>query len=436
MITNNFKDRHIGISEAELNRMLDVTGVKTLDQLIDETIPASIRLEKGLDLPAGMNEYEYLQHIKELGSRNKVFKTYIGMGYYNTITPGVILRNVLENPGWYTSYTPYQAEISQGRLEALLNYQTMVSDLTGLPLANASLLDEGTAASEAMIMAYNSRSRELQKLEANRFFVSNGLFPQTKSVLETRANPLGIEIVYGDHRTFHFGEGYFGGIVQYPDQFGNLNDYSEFVKEAHDLGALVVAAADLLSLVMLIPPGEWGADVVVGSSQRFGIPMGFGGPHAGFFATREEFKRSIPGRIIGLSKDARGKTALRMALQTREQHIKRERATSNICTAQALLASMAGLYGAYHGPEGLRRIATDIHRHAVLLGERLESMGYRQLNGHYFDTLRIELTEKVNSTAIAELSVNNGINLRSIDERTIGISLDETTSAGDLNKIL
>ncbi|NLH52809.1 MAG: glycine dehydrogenase (aminomethyl-transferring), partial [Bacteroidales bacterium] len=314
MITNNFIHRHNGPKAGDLSKMLDTIGVKSLDELINQTIPAAIRLEKPLNLGEGMNEYEYVEHLQKLASRNKIYRTYIGMGYYNTILPGVIQRNILENPGWYTSYTPYQAEISQGRLEALLNFQTMVSDLTGMPISNSSLLDEATAAAEAMIMAYNSRSRNKVKANANKFFVSKKIFPQTLDLLKTRSAPLGIELVIGCHEEFAGDENFFGGIIQYPDGFGQVNDYKAFVEKMHALEGLVVVATDLMSLVLLTPPGEWGADIVVGSSQRFGVPMGYGGPHAAFLATKEEFKRNMPGRIIGISIDAEGKPALRMAL--------------------------------------------------------------------------------------------------------------------------
>jgi glycine dehydrogenase len=436
MITNNFIKRHNGPRQAETASMLEAIGVKSLDQLIDETVPKGIRLIKPLNLPDGINEYEFLNHLKTLGSRNKIFRSYIGMGYYNTITPGVITRNILENPGWYTSYTPYQAEISQGRLEALLIFQTMVSDLTGMPLANASLLDEGTAAAEAMIMLHNSRSRQAVKDNANLFFVSSNLFPQSKEVLKTRAIPLGIELVFDNHITYKFTGKEFGAIIQYPDGNGNVYDYTAFVNDAHEHGAAVAVAADLLSLTLLTPPGEWGADVVVGSSQRFGIPMGFGGPHAAFFATKEEYKRNIPGRIIGVSIDASGHRALRMALQTREQHIKRERATSNICTAQALLAIMAGMYAVYHGPDGIREIARHINILTGVLSNQLKTYGYTQLNEYFFDTLRIAIPEGVSVNEIKRLSLENHMNFRYIDATTIGISLDETTSLDDVNTII
>ena len=333
MITDNFSGRHIGPGKKEIEKMLDFVGVKSIDALIDETIPLSIRMKEPLKLPEGINEQEYINLLKEIGAKNKIYKSYIGLGYYNTITPGVITRNILENPGWYTAYTPYQAEISQGRLEALLNFQTMIIDMTGMQIANASLLDEATAAAEAMIMLFNARSRDAVKKGSNKFFVSDNLFPQTIDVLITRSAPLGIELIIGNHNDFVFNEMVFGAIIQYPDKNGKLNDYSDFVNKAHSNNSAIAVAADLMSLAMLTPPGEWGADVVVGSTQRFGLPLGFGGPHVGYFATKEEYKRSMPGRIIGISIDANGNRALRMALQTREQHIKRERATSNICTA-------------------------------------------------------------------------------------------------------
>ena len=436
MITNNFVKRHNGPRQAETLSMLNVIGVKSLDQLIDETVPQKIRLKQPLNLPDGINEYEFLNHLKALGSRNKIFRSYIGMGYYNSITPGVITRNILENPGWYTSYTPYQAEISQGRLEALLIFQTMVSDLTGMPLANASLLDEGTAAAEAMIMLYNSRTRQAVKDNVNSFFVSSNLFPQTIDVLKTRAIPLGIELVFGNHSTFEFTGKEFGAIIQYPDGDGEVCDYSSFVTQAHEQGAAVAVAADILSLALLTPPGEWGADVVVGSSQRFGIPMGFGGPHAAFFATKEEYKRNIPGRIIGASVDASGNRALRMALQTREQHIKRERATSNICTAQALLAIMSGMYAVYHGPEGIREIARHTNILTGVLSDELTKYGYKQLNPYFFDTLRVSIPEGVQINEIKRLSLESHMNFRYVNATTIGISLDETTSLDDVNTII
>jgi glycine dehydrogenase len=392
-------------------------------------------MKSPLKLAKGMNEFEYLTHLKEIASKNKIYKTYIGLGYYNTILPGVVQRNILENAGWYTSYTPYQAEISQGRLEALLNFQTVIADLTGLPLANASLLDEGTAASEAMIMAFNSRSRAAVKAGANKFFVSETLFPQTVDVIKSRALPLGIELVFSCHDTIEFTEMFFGAIVQYPDHKGNVQDFTGFAAKAHEKGVVVAVAADLLSLALLTPPGEWGADIVVGSSQRFGVPMGYGGPHAAFFATKEDFKRNMPGRIIGISVDALGNRALRMALQTREQHIKRERATSNICTAQALLAIMAGMYAVYHGPEGLKAIAKDVHHLAATLSEGLENLGFKQENKYFFDTLYVSLPVGVTAENVQKIAIENKMNFR-YDGSNIGISLDETTSLDDVNQII
>lgn len=436
MITNNFIDRHNGPRKSETEHMLKAIGVDSLEQLIDETIPASIRLPKPLNLPAGLNEFEYLNHIKTLASKNKVFKSYIGMGYYNTITPGVILRNIFENPGWYTSYTPYQAEISQGRLEALLTYQTMITDLTGMPLANASLLDEATSAAEAMIMLYNARPREAVKAGANTFIVAENTFPQTIAVLQTRAQHLGIEIEIKSCDDFEPSANIFGILLQYPNQFGEIHEYRKLVNHAHENGIAVAVAADLLSLAILTPPGEWGADVVVGSTQRFGIPMGFGGPHAGYFATREEFKRFIPGRIIGISLDAQGNRALRMALQTREQHIKRERATSNICTAQALLAIMAGMYAAYHGPEGIREIAHHINILTGVLSAEVQKYGYKQLNANFFDTLLIQLPENCKIDTLRKLAVESHVNFNYFSEDKVSLSLDETTSIDDVNLVL
>ena len=432
MISNNFITRHNGPRPKEQEEMLKKTGVSSMEELIEQTVPASIQLKNGLNLPKGINEYEYLDHLKKLASKNKIFKSYIGLGYYNTITPGVIQRNVLENPGWYTAYTPYQAEISQGRLEALLNYQTMVSDLTGMPIANASLLDEGTAAAEAMIMLFNARPRSQVKNEANEFFVSEDLFPQTIEILKNRCEPLGIDLVFGDHEIFQFNEKIFGAIIQYPNQNGEIYQYKNFVEKAHENETAVVVAADILSLALLTPPGEWGADVVVGSTQRFGIPMGFGGPHAGYFATIEKYKRNIPGRIIGISQDAKGNRALRMALQTREQHIKRERATSNICTAQALLASMAGFYASYHGPEGIKAIAKEINDLTKLLSGELVKYGYKTVNQYFFDTLTISLPDNLNSDKLKNIAKEKQVNFRIIDESTIGVSIDETTSKEDV----
>lgn len=428
--------RHIGPRKEDIAKMLKTIGVSTLDELIDKTIPSSIRLDKPLDLPVGLSEYEYLRTIKEIASANKVYRTYIGLGYYGTKLPSVIQRNILENPGWYTSYTPYQAEISQGRLEALLNFQTVIMDLTGMEIANASLLDEATAAAEAMTMLFNARKRAVVKQGVVKFFVDENIFPQTLDVLKTRSAPLGIELILGKYDEFEFGEKVFGAFIQYPGADGEIEDFRAFTEKAHESDIAVAVAADIMSLVMLTPPGEWGADVVVGSTQRFGIPLGYGGPHAGYFATKESFKRHVPGRIIGVSRDTLGNHALRMALQTREQHIKREKATSNICTAQALLATMAGMYAVYHGPAGLRQIAGNIHRNAGCLAQNLEKLGYRQLNANFFDTLKIELPDEICSDDIEKIALGKEINLRYIDNNTIGISVDEITSKDDLRDIL
>ena len=436
MISNNFNKRHNGPDEKDLVNMLKKIGVKSVKELIDQTIPKSIRLTKPLNLPDGINEYQYLNKIKEIGKKNKIFRSFIGLGYYNTITPGVIQRNILENPGWYTSYTPYQAEISQGRLEALLIFQTMVCDLTGMPLSNCSLLDEGTAAAEAMIMSFNARSREAVKKGVKKFFVSKQLFPQTRAIIELRAKPLGIEIVEGCHNEIVIDDTFFGAIVQYPTERGAIKDYTALAEKVHKAGALLSVAADIMSLVMLTPPGEWGADIVVGTTQRFGVPMGYGGPHAAFLASKEEFKRHIPGRIIGVSVDVKGKRALRMALQTREQHIKRERATSNICTAQALLAIMAAMYAVYHGHDGLKAIARNINILAGVLSAEITRLGYVQKNEYFFDTLNIVLPENVSAETIKKLAIEKGINFRYTDEKNIGISIDETTDLTDLNNIL
>ena len=434
MITDKFSSRHIGPRGNDINEMLSVCGASSLEQLIDETIPSKIRLRKDLDLKKAMTEYEYLKHIKALSGKNKVFKSHIGLGYNNTITPSVIKRNILENPGWYTAYTPYQAEISQGRLEALLNYQTLVIDLTGMELANASLLDEGTAAAEAMILAYNSRSRAAKKAEKKQFFVSEKCLPQTIDILKTRANPLEIDLIIGDHNTFEFNETVFGAIVQYPDVTGQINDYREFAESAHANETLVIVAADLLSLTQLQSPGSWGADVVVGTTQRFGIPMGYGGPHAAYFATKKAFKRSIPGMIVGVSVDAQGNRALRMALQTREQHIKRDKATSNICTAQVLLAVMAGMYAVYHGAEGLQNISGNINELTGKLAGSLDALGYKRINDSFFDTLTYEveadIKEKINSIAL-----EREINFHYSDNR-ISISIGETETIQDITNIV
>jgi glycine dehydrogenase len=430
---NEFTSRHIGPNESELNEMLRTIGVGSLDELVDKTVPSAIRMNKPLNLPGAMSEAEYLHHIKEVSLKNKTFKTYIGQGYYDTHTPAVILRNIFENPGWYTQYTPYQAEISQGRLESLLNFQTMVSDLTGLPLANASLLDEGTAAAEAMTMFFNSLNRDHDHISRPKFFVDNDVFPQTKDVLATRATPVGIELVTGDYRNAAIDETYFGAIVQYPNDKGSIEDYRAFIEKLHNTNAYVVMATDLLALTLLTPPGELGADAAVGSAQRLGVPLGYGGPHAAFFSAKDEFKRSIPGRIIGVSIDANGKRALRMALQTREQHIKREKATSNICTAQALLANIAAMYAVFHGPEGIKRIAQRIVILTQALAGELEALGFEVLNKTHFDTLAISVDD---AAAIRKIAEQQEINFRYIDDKLIAISLDETTSQHDVFNII
>lgn len=435
MIRNNFIKRHNGPTASDAEKMLKVIGVKSQEQLVDEIIAPEIRLPKDLNIGEGMSEYEVISHLKAIGAKNKQFRTYIGLGYYNTITPGVIMRNILENPGWYTSYTPYQAEISQGRLEALVNYQTVISDLTALPLANASLLDEGTAAAEAMLMFWHSRSRAQVKAGVKKFFVACDLFPQSIEVIKTRAHFQGIEVVVDDINKFEANEEYFGVIIQCPNQFGEIVDNRAKVAEWKAKGMQVAVAADLLSLTLITPPGEWGADVVLGSNQRFGLPMGFGGPHAGYFATTEAYKREMPGRIIGISIDALGNPAYRLALQTREQHIKRERATSNICTAQALLAIMSGFYALYHGPEGLIEIAHHINCLAGKLTSELAKLGVKQLNKHFFDTLLFELPEGACTCKVKEAAEKHGMNFRIIDKQHFGISIDETTTKEDLNEI-
>ncbi|MDO6818708.1 aminomethyl-transferring glycine dehydrogenase [Zobellia sp. 1_MG-2023] len=432
MKTDVFALRHIGIKEENQEHMLKTVGTETLDQLIYETIPDDIRLKKPLELSAAMSEHKFLAHIQELSEQNEVFRTYIGLGYHESLTPSVIKRNILENPGWYTAYTPYQAEIAQGRLEALLNFQTVVTDLTGMELANASLLDESTAAAEAMTMLFDVRSRDQKKNGVLKFFVSEEILPQTLSLLKTRSTPLGIELVIGNHEEFTFGQDFYGALLQYPGKYGQVNDYSDFVTKAKENDMKVAVAADILSLTLLTPPGEFGVDVVVGTTQRFGIPLGYGGPHAAFFATKEAYKRNIPGRIIGVTKDTDGKTALRMALQTREQHIKRDKATSNICTAQVLLAVMAGMYAVYHGPEGLKYIANKVHRTAVTLADALEKLGLYQTNSSYFDTITI----KADAKKVRKVAEENAVNFLYIDDETISIAVNEATSLQDLNQII
>ncbi len=423
-----FENRHIAPNAEDTKTMLETVGVNTLDQLIEETVPAKIRLKNPLNLPKALSEFDYLNNLKITASKNKVFKSYIGQGYYDTITPGVIQRNILENPGWYTQYTPYQAEIAQGRLQALLNYQTMVMDLTGMEIANASLLDEGTAAAEAMFMQYSTRKND----GANIFFVSEHVLPQTIDILKTRSNPLGIELLIGNHETVSLNENIFGAIVQYPAGNGEVFNYKAFAEKCHALNIKLTVAADILSLTLLAPPSEFGADIVVGSSQRFGIPMGYGGPHAAFFATKDEYKRSMPGRIIGVTIDAQNNQALRMALQTREQHIRRDKATSNICTAQALLAIMAGMYAVYHGPTGLKKIAGRVHGLTVSLAKALTDLGYKVENKNYFDTIQIHAGEKLAS--IKKDAVDKEMNFR-YDGEYVYISLDETTNLNDIKTI-
>ena len=434
---NKFARRHIGPDQSELESMLEHIGVSSLDELIDDIVPSSIRMKNALSLPDPISEAGLLDDLDQTAKLNKVFKSYIGLGYYDCVTPGVIQRNILENPGWYTQYTPYQAEISQGRLEALINFQTMVSDLTGMEIANASLLDEATAAAEAMTMLHRVKDRKLKK-DANTFFASEECFPQTLDLLRTRSEPLGIKLIIGDHREFEFDDEVFGALLQYPSADGEVHDYSDFIKTAHDSAILVAVAADLLSLTLLTPPGEFGADVVVGSSQRFGVPMGYGGPHAAYYATYEDYARQVPGRIIGVSIDSHGDPAYRMALQTREQHIRREKATSNICTAQALLAIMAGMYAVYHGPEGIRSIAAKVHSMAKLLESELANLGYDQTNEHYFDTLKIDLKDDSGESlsALKSLAEREKINFRYISQNLVGISLDETTELKDIHKII
>jgi glycine dehydrogenase len=432
LTTDKFVGRHNGPRANDITAMLKKIGASSVDELIAQTVPAAIRLKKPLNLPSGMSEYQYHKHLRGVAAKNKVFKTYIGLGYYNTIVPAVIQRNILENPGWYTAYTPYQAEISQGRLEALLNFQTMIMDLTGMEIANASLLDEATAAAEAMAMLLNNRSREAVENGVNKFFVSSDCFPQTIDLLKTRSTPMGIELVIGDFKTAALDGSVYGALLQYPGAEGRVHDYADFVKKAKTNGISIAVAADVLSLVLLTPPGEWGADVVIGSTQRFGIPMGYGGPHAAYFACREHYKRSMPGRIIGVSVDAQSSPALRMALQTREQHIRRDKATSNICTAQALLAIMAGMYAVYHGPEGLKGIAQQVHLSAVALAAELKKLGYAIEEGIYFDTLKISGTDHAKIMKLAEAAQ---INFRYTD-KAITISVDQTTDADDLNAII
>lgn len=430
---NEFIGRHIGPNDAETTEMLGKIGISTLDELINKTVPAAIRMKSDLDIPEAISEFAYLSQLKDISLKNKVFKNYIGQGYYDTITPSVILRNIFENPGWYTQYTPYQAEISQGRLESLLNFQTMVSDLTDLPIANASLLDEATAAAEAMTMFFNALNKDHDHITRGKFFVDKHVFPQTIDVVLTRATPLQIEVVVGDFATAEINGDYFGALVQYPNAEGTVADHRQFIEKVHAVGAYVAMATDLLALTLITPPGELGADAAVGSAQRFGVPLGFGGPHAAFFATKDEFKRAIPGRIIGVSIDAQNQRALRMALQTREQHIKREKATSNICTAQALLANMAAMYAVYHGPKGLQNIALKTSLLTASLAAKLQAAGLKLRNGSHFDTITVEVADAAATLSKAQAA---GINFRAINNTQVGISLDETTNVDEVNDIL
>ena len=436
MVELKFLNRHIGIEQEDLTPIFDQIGISSIDQLMDETLPDKIRLKGNLNISTALSEFDYLTQLRTIAQKNQVLRSFIGLGYYNTITPSVIQRNILENPGWYTAYTPYQSEISQGRLEALINFQTAVIDLTGMELANASLLDEATAAAEAMIMLYNLRSRASVKNNVSKFFVSKNCFPQTIELLKTRSSPLGIELTIADSSSFAFSEEYFGALLQYPDANGEIQNYLEFAETAKENNIKLTVVADLLSLTLLKPPGEWGADVVVGTTQRFGVPLGFGGPHAAYFATKEEYKRSVPGRIIGASQDIKGNLAYRMALQTREQHIKRDKATSNICTSQVLLAVMAGMYAVYHGPAGLKSIANEVFAKASKLNNGLIELGYNQLNEYFFDTLRIKLKSEKESENIRNNALALGMNFRYLDDCQIGISVDETTKHEDIQDIL
>ena len=436
MKTQKFQHRHIGINAEEEKLMLYKIGVKSLDELIDQTIPVNIRLQGGLNLPEALSEHEYAEEMALMASKNRICASYIGMGWYDTIVPAPIFRNVFENPVWYTSYTPYQAEISQGRLEALMNFQTMVSDLTGLPLSNCSLLDEATAGAESATMMFALRSRDQIKNNVNKLFVDKNIFPQTLAVINTRMEPQGIKVVVGDYNIADLSDGFFGAIIQYPNSNGNVIDYKEFTEKAHAADCKVAVATDLMALTLLVPPGEWGADIAFGSSQRFGVPMFYGGPSAGFFATKDDYKRNVPGRIIGISKDAYGKPAYRMALQTREQHIKREKATSNICTAQALLATMSGFYAVYHGPKGLKNIATQIHSATTLIADELKELGYIIQNEQYFDTLKIGLPSGISQYSIREYAEMRDINLRYYEAGEVGISIDETITEYKAHELL
>src|SRR5215210_1600784 len=426
---DSFVPRHVGPSEAEVAEMLAVVGYATLDELIDATIPEAIRLRRPLAIHAARTEHEALAGLRAIARKNRIFRSYLGYGYSDTLTPPVIQRNILENPGWYTAYTPYQAEIAQGRLEALINFQTMITDLTALDIANASMLDEATAAAEAMTLCRNVVSGR------DTFFVSELCHPQTIAVVQTRAQPLGLRVLVGDHRTFDFAESVFGVLLQYPATDGEIIDYTDFAKRAHDAGALVIVAADLLSLTLLRAPGEFGADVAVGNTQRFGVPLGFGGPHAAFLATKDAHKRHMPGRLVGVSHDAEGRPGYRLALQTREQHIRRDKATSNICTAQVLLAVMASMYAVYHGPRGLRAIAERVHGYAAKLAEGLEELGFEIAHEDFFDTIRVELGD-ASAADVLQGAERLGCNLRSLGEHAVGIALDETATNEDLETLM
>src|SRR6266700_3600340 len=425
--SDRFVRRHIGPSQADIQQMLAVCGFPSPDALSDAAVPAQIRLRRPLNLPPSRSEHGLLNELRELAARNQIFRSFIGAGYSDCITPTVIQRNILENPGWYTPYTPYQAEISQGRLEALLNFQTMITDLTGMEIANASLLDEATAAAEAMTMCWGLKGRK------KNFFVSETCHPQTIEVVRTRAKALGLEVIAGNHHDFDFGRGVFAVLAQYPATDGTIYDYRKFIETTHQHEALAIVAADLLSLTLLTPPGEFGADVVVGSAQRFGVPLGYGGPHAAFFATRDAFKRHMPGRLVGVSKDAQGRPALRLTLQTREQHIRRDKATSNICTAQVLLAIIASMYAVYHGPDGLRKIAERVHRLTSQFADSLRSLGFTITHENFFDTIRIEVES---SAVILEHAQRAGCNLRALGQRAVGISFDETTTPRDIELLM
>ncbi len=436
MIKQKFSSRHIGPRKEDYSSMLDKLGVSTIEELMSQIVPSGIRLKKPLDISEALSEYDYLGRVKAIAAKNKNYRSFIGMGYYGTAVPSVILRNVFENPGWYTSYTPYQAEISQGRLEALLNFQTVITELTGMEIANSSLLDEGSAAAEAMSMMFDARSRQDVKAGKNRLFVDEDIFPQTLDVIRLRAEPIGVEVITGKFNEYEFTDKDFGAVVQYPSASGKINNYSEFTEKAHQKDILVTAVVDIMSLALLEAPANWGADIAVGSTQRLGIPMGYGGPHAAYLATADKYQRNMPGRIIGVSKDKHGNRALRMALQTREQHIKRERATSNICTAQALLATMAGMYAVYHGPQGMKNIANNIFIAAKNIACELDKLGYKIVHENFFDTLKIELPKNVKSSDIQKIALEQKVNFAYLEDNFVSLSTDEVINLDELNKIL